>query len=102
MAANEKSVSELSAHVGGEFTGDGETIIRRVASLETARDGEIAYVEDEKFFASAAKSSASCLIVPEHARLEFPCKIRVKKPKLAFALIAEILNPIRRREPSIH
>lgn len=102
MATNEKSVSELSAHVGGELIGDGDPTIHRVASLETAGAGEIAYVEDEKLFASAANSKASCLIVPENSQVEFSCQIRVTKPKLAFALIAEILHPSKRRAPEIH
>jgi len=102
MAANEKRVSELSAHVGGTFVGDSEVVIRRVNSLEAAGEGDIAYVEDEKFFAEAARSKASCVIVPESATLELPCQIKVKKPKLAFALIAEILHPPKRHESDIH
>ncbi|MGZ5480550.1 MAG: UDP-3-O-(3-hydroxymyristoyl)glucosamine N-acyltransferase [Pyrinomonadaceae bacterium] len=102
MAANEKRVSELSAHVGGTVVGDGEGVIRRVNSLEAAGEGDIAYVEDEKFFAEAARSNASCVIVPESAALELPCQIKVKKPKFAFALIAEILHPPKRREPDVH
>jgi len=102
MAANEKRVSELSDHVGGTVAGDGEVVIRRVNSLEAAREGDIAYVEDEKFFEAAARSNASCVIVPESAALELPSQIKVKKPKLAFALIAEILHSPKRREPDIH
>lgn len=98
----EKRVSELAAHVGGRVFGDGDTVIRRVASLETAGEGEIAYVEDEKFFESAARSKASCVIAPETSSLALPCLIKVKKPKLAFALIAEILHPPKRREPDVH
>lgn len=102
MAANEKRVSELSDHVGGTVVGDGEDVIRRVNSLEAAGEGDIAYVEDEKFFESGARSNASCVIVPERSALELPCQIKVKKPKLAFALIAELLHPPKRREPDIH
>ena len=102
MAANEKRVSELSDHVGGTVVGDGEVVIRRVNSLEAAGEGDIAYVEDEKFFEAAARSNASCVIVPESAALELPCAIKVKKPKLAFALIAEILHPPKRRESDAH
>jgi UDP-3-O-[3-hydroxymyristoyl] glucosamine N-acyltransferase len=102
MAANEKRVSELSAHVGGKVVGDGEVVILRVNSLEAAGEGDIAYVEDEKFFEAAARSNASCVIVPENAALERPCQIKVKKPKLAFALIAEILHPPKRREADVH
>ena len=102
MAANEKRVSELSAHVGGKVVGDGEIVILRVNSLEAAGEGDIAYVEDEKFFEAAARSNASCVIAPESSTIELPCLIKVKKPKLAFALIAEILHPPKRREPDAH
>ncbi|HJZ79045.1 MAG TPA: UDP-3-O-(3-hydroxymyristoyl)glucosamine N-acyltransferase [Pyrinomonadaceae bacterium] len=101
MKTNE-SVSDLSAHVGGRVVGNGQIAIRRVASLEAANEGEIAYVEDEKFFAVASISQASCLIVPADAQLDFPCRIEVKNPKLAFALIAEVLHPPKKRAPEIH
>jgi len=60
MSPTAKTVSELAAHVGGHAFGDGNAIIHRVARLETADGGEIAYVEDEKFFAAASASKASC------------------------------------------
>jgi UDP-3-O-[3-hydroxymyristoyl] glucosamine N-acyltransferase len=100
--AKEPSVSDLAAYVGGRFLGDGSNLIKRVASLETANEGEIAYVEDEKLFATAKESRASCLIVPLGAAIDSPCRIEVAKPKLAFALIAEVLHPPKRLEPSIH
>jgi len=102
METIEKKLSELSAHVDGRVVGDGDVLIRRVASLETAGEGDIAYVEDEKFFAAANSSRASCLIVPAGAAIDSECRIEVKNPKLAFALIAEILHPAARNEPSIH
>jgi UDP-3-O-[3-hydroxymyristoyl] glucosamine N-acyltransferase len=98
----EKRVSELSSHVGGTVVGDGDVMIRRVASLGFAGDGDIVYVEDEKLFAAATESQASCVLVPEKAELEIPCQIRVRNPKLAFALIAEVLHPPKHHESAIH
>jgi len=102
MKSHSKTVSELAAHVGGHLVGDGEVIITRVANLEAATEGEISYVENEKFLNAARRSRASCLIVPEASDFELPCKIEVANPKLAFALIAEILHPPKKREPEIH
>ena len=82
--------------------GDGGILIERVASLNAATAGEIAYVEDEKLFEAASKTKASCVIAPEAADVKVPCRIEVKNPKLAFALIAELLHPLKRYEPSIH
>jgi UDP-3-O-[3-hydroxymyristoyl] glucosamine N-acyltransferase len=106
------TIAELAAHVDGRLIGDGSIHIERVADIGAAGAGEIAYVEDEKFFEATRSSRASCLIVSpkfvasikdliiEH---EFgPTLIEAAKPKLAFALIAELLHPQKHREPLIH
>lgn len=95
-------VAELAAHVGGRVHGDGNVLIKRVASLESAGAGEIAFIEDSKLLTSALSSGASCLIVPEGASVEAASFIEVKRPKLAFALIAELLHPPKRRAGKIH
>ena len=64
MTTDGKTVSELAAHVGGGVSGDGSVRIQSVASLETAGEGGIAYVEEEKFFAAASKSNRCCLGLP--------------------------------------
>lgn len=97
-----KTVAELAPHVDGRVIGDSQITIRGVASLDSAGEAEIAYVEDEKFFEVANQSQASCLIVPIGAPVEAPCRIEVHKPKLAFALIAEILHKPAQREPVVH
>src|SRR6266481_1950607 len=96
------TVSDLAARVGGSIVGDGDTQVYRVASLAAAGEGEIAYVEDEKLFDAAAKSQASCLIVPAGANINATCRIEVKDPKLGFALIAEVLHPRKERAPETH
>jgi UDP-3-O-[3-hydroxymyristoyl] glucosamine N-acyltransferase len=99
--AKKLTASELAAHVGGSVVGDGDVEIQSVAALDTANEDEIAYVDDEKFFEAAKRSQASCLIVPLGAAIDSPCRIEVAKPKLAFALIAEVLHPPKRAEPSV-
>lgn len=91
----------MAASVGGKVIGDGNVVIERVNRLEVANEGEIAYVEDEKLFEAAKSSRASCLIVPPAAAIDSNCRIEAAKPKLAFALVAEVLHPPKRREPSI-
>ena len=97
-----RTVGELAEYVGGTVAGDRDINIAQVASLESAGEGDIAYVEDEKFFAAAAKSLASCVIVRLGAPVDFPCRIEVKNPKLAFTLIAEVLHPAKQRAPQTH
>lgn len=96
-------VQQLSEIVNGHVVGDRETQIIRIADLDQARKGEIAYIDNEKFLPAALESRASCLIVPEGAVEKFHNRtlIEVSNPKLAFALIGAVLHPTD-REPSIH
>ncbi|HEY5884867.1 MAG TPA: UDP-3-O-(3-hydroxymyristoyl)glucosamine N-acyltransferase [Pyrinomonadaceae bacterium] len=101
------SVSELADHVSGVVIGDGDVVIDRIADLKRAGSNEVAYVEDEKFLESAAASQAGCLIVPKELtatlqKTEQQPLIEVANPKLAFARIAALLHPPKRREPLIH
>jgi UDP-3-O-[3-hydroxymyristoyl] glucosamine N-acyltransferase len=113
--ATPRSVTELAEHVSGRVVGDGQVRVHGIASLETAGDGAIAYVEDPKHFAAAKTSRASCLIVPQGFESSAPNEIggagspntaqvliEVARPKLAFALIAKLLRPPKQREPTIH
>ncbi len=105
-----KTVSELAAFVGGRVIGDGDVLIDRIADLKEAAVGDIAYVEDEKLFETARTSSGSCLIVPkaflsastEDGASSGQALIEVARPKLAFALIARLLRPPRKRDPIVH
>jgi UDP-3-O-[3-hydroxymyristoyl] glucosamine N-acyltransferase len=94
-------VQQLSEIVKGRVVGDGETRIERIADLDHASEGEIAYVDNEKFFATALASKASCLIVPRSEKFPDRTLIEVANPKLAFALIGAVLHPTH-REPSVH
>src|SRR5689334_15432443 len=96
------TTSELAAVVHGRLIGDGSLQIDRVADLAAAGAREIAYVEDEKLFESALRSKAECVIVAQGTDLELPCRIEVRNPKLAFAQVAEVLHPPKKRTPEIH
>src|SRR5258707_14159933 len=102
MSLTAKTVSELAAHVGGLVVGDGDVKVKGLASLDSANEGDIAYVEEEKFFAAATKTRASCVIIPKSADVKVHCRIEVNNPKLAFALIAEVLHQPEQRRPEIH
>src|SRR5882762_6109270 len=102
MRLTARTVSELAALVGGRVSGDGSISIQNVANLEAAGAGDIAYVEDPKLFASANQTRASCVITPYSVDVKASCRIEVKNPKLAFALMAEVLHPSKQRLPEIH
>jgi len=104
------STTEIASHVGGRIAAGGEQSIERVAGLESAGEGEIVYLDNEKFLDAAVASRASCLLVSEDLAPRFssatdgntPTLIVVGSPKLAFASIAALLHPQKQRGPEIH
>jgi UDP-3-O-[3-hydroxymyristoyl] glucosamine N-acyltransferase len=106
------TIAELATHVNGRLLGDGSIHVQKVAELVEAGSGDVAYVDGEKFFESAMSSQATCLMVPPEfvesykaaivEREVGPALIEVSKPKLAFALVAELLHPQKHREPYVH
>jgi UDP-3-O-[3-hydroxymyristoyl] glucosamine N-acyltransferase len=107
-----KTVAELAALVGGQVLGDGAALIKRVAALDDADAGAIAFVEERRLLPAALGSRAACLLVPLGAREESgaatadgadgPVLVEVARPKLAFALIAELLHPPKRQAAGVH
>ena len=91
---------EIAEFLSAELVGDGNIEIERVAALDTASTGEIAFVERSE---GETTSDAACLIVP----IDFLVQgaqpiIRAKDPKLAFARIAAVLHPPKKQDVQIH
>ncbi|MGB8508319.1 MAG: LpxD N-terminal domain-containing protein, partial [Pyrinomonadaceae bacterium] len=102
-SSSEKTVGELAALVGGLVVGDAGMLVRRIASIKGAGEGDVSFVEDEKFFEEARQSRASCLIVPKGVAIDgAACLIEAARPKLAFALIAGVLHPPKMRAAERH
>ncbi len=85
------NLENIAKITNGILEGDGEIEIVGVASLETAKTGEISFVESSE---KAFETNASCLLVPENFNSNKTPIIRVKNPKLAFAKIASHLHPL--------
>jgi UDP-3-O-[3-hydroxymyristoyl] glucosamine N-acyltransferase len=99
-------VAELAALVGGRVVGDGAALVRRVSAIEAAGTGDLVFVEDARLLGAALSCGATCIIVPEGADAtagaEGRAVIFAERPKLAFALMAEVLSPAERRDAGVH
>ncbi|HKS27618.1 MAG TPA: LpxD N-terminal domain-containing protein, partial [Pyrinomonadaceae bacterium] len=102
MSEKGRTVEELAARVGGRVLGDGAVRVKRVAALSDAAEGDVAFVDDARLIESVKLTRASCIIVPEGAQVDAPCVIEAARPKLSFALIAELLHPQKKLAPSRH
>lgn len=97
-----RSLSELAARVGGEVAGDGAVRIERVAPLEDAGPGAIAFFSNRKYRAAYETSRASAVIVePDEPAVQGRNLLRVKNAYLAFAKISTLFNPPAEVAPGI-
>jgi UDP-3-O-[3-hydroxymyristoyl] glucosamine N-acyltransferase len=84
--------------VGALLEGDSECLIAGVASLETAKSGEISFLHHAKYNKFLAKTAASAVILKEEeAPMCSANRLIVKNPTYAYAKIAEeFIKPIKR------
>lgn len=95
------TLKEVAKYVGGSIKGDPHIVLYRVAPLEKAKEGELAFVSEEKFLPLAERSGASALLLKEGWETEKNA-IYVPNPRLALIKALELFSPRRRPQPGIH
>ena len=93
-----KNLKELAQFVEGTVVGDGEVEISGVASLETARSGEITFIAHPKYLPKLAETNASAVIVSKEIPSSQKPLLCVDNPYLAFAKILTLFSQ-KPREP---
>lgn len=96
-------LDELTARFGGELCGDGATRIGRVAPLDVAGNGDIAFLANPKYVSQLSNCRASAVILGPAVRdLTNLPRIVTSDPYLYFARVAALLNPPARSVPGSH
>lgn len=89
-----RTVKEVAEFVGAVLVGDGSANVSGVASLRSAKPGDLIFVEEEKDLSSALKSPATAVIAgtaSQRATSEKPLLLS-DQPRLAFARAAAYLG----------
>lgn len=87
------TLHELAETIGGKVDGDGSIVIHSAAPIETAANGEITFIANEKYLKHLQATKASAIILDDRIKAENLSIIRHKNPYLAFALVLDILYP---------
>lgn len=97
------SLREIAAQLGGEVLGDGEVAVSRMASLASAKSGDLSFLSDTKYRSLLATTGASAVIVGSEARdaTSLP-RIVTENPYAYFARVSSLLNPVVAAERGIH
>ena len=104
LSPKPRSVKEVAEFVQARVLGDESIQLTGIASLESARPGDLIFVDQEKNLSAALKSGASALIAGNFADEKTNGKpvLLAAQPRLAFARAAQLLCPTPKREPGIH
>ena len=87
-------VKELAAWLEAPWEGDGDRIVRRVATLEDAGAEDLSFVSNARSIKQAALSHAACLLVPaDFVNQTSRTIIRTRDPRAAVARAIPKLHP---------
>lgn len=102
-AGNALRLKDIVDRLGGTLRGQANPLIRRVASLKSAGDGDISFLSDLRYRSRLEGSQASALILPEKQAVESTQPaILCRNPYLYFAEVAVLLAPNTAVAPGRH
>jgi len=99
----EYALREITARLDAELVGDGDEMISGINALETARHGELAFADHDKYVPQVRLTRASAVIVSK----QFPALadknlLRVANPRLAFVKVMVMFQPQLPTTGTIH
>ncbi|MCL1825872.1 MAG: UDP-3-O-(3-hydroxymyristoyl)glucosamine N-acyltransferase [Betaproteobacteria bacterium] len=98
-------IDVLVAQLGGELVGNGGVEVHRVAPLERAGEGDLAFLASPKYLSRLKTSRAVAFIVkPEHRDIvdDGRSLIVTDDPYLYFARASQFFNPLPPIVPGVH
>lgn len=103
MANMAMRLDAIVAALGGKLLGAGDTKIRRVATLQSAGPGDVAFLSQARYRSLLCSTRASALILPpsEKDATSLP-RIICEDPYLYFAQVAQLFSPPERVTPGVH
>ena len=96
------TVRELADRLGCRYEGDGETLVRGVASLDNAGPGDLVFLGQPKYRSLLEATRASAAIVPPDEGFRRLPVLIADNPHLAFVRAVELFFEPYRPEPGIH
>lgn len=93
------TLDEIAQIIDGQVEGDPKTLITGVASLENAREGDLSFAQDERYFDKASQSQAAAFVLPKPLpELRKPA-ILTPMPYLAFGKLLQVIAQEQQKQP---
>jgi UDP-3-O-[3-hydroxymyristoyl] glucosamine N-acyltransferase len=97
------TLGEIASRLGGRVAGDAATVVSQVAPLQSAGQGQIAFLADPKYRSILAGSRAAAVILsPDHEAMTALPRIVTPKPYLYFARVSQLFNPRTVQPAGVH
>ncbi|MBI5560989.1 MAG: UDP-3-O-(3-hydroxymyristoyl)glucosamine N-acyltransferase [Deltaproteobacteria bacterium] len=98
-----KTLGEIAKKVGGRVLGDSSVLIRGVAAIEEARQGDITFLSNPRYGKYLKETNASAVVVSEDIPpVEGKNLLLTKNPYLAFAVLLKEFKPPLLPEAGVH
>lgn len=99
-----RKVGEVAVAIGARVLGDDQVEINGVASIASAKDADLVFVEYEKNLETAFGSAATAVLTGTFAEKAQPTKTMLiaTHPRLAFAQAAKLIHGTNGHKPGIH
>ena len=87
------TLQELADRIDGKVEGDGQVVITGAAPIQSATDGEISFVVNDRYVKYLATTHAAAVVLDEKTECSRLPVLRHPNPYLAFAYIIDLLYP---------
>ena len=95
-------LDEIVARLGGEIVGAGDTAISRIAPLDAAGPGDLAFLANPKYRSQLEHTRASAVIMAPPVASGLQAAILTPNPYLYFARVSQWLNASPPPSPGVH
>lgn len=96
------TLKQMAEHLGAELKGDGDIVIRAVASVDVANEGDLTFVTGSKYTKKLEVTGASAVLITEDMQPNSPvAALVVANPRAAYARAVALLYPQWAPSPGI-
>lgn len=88
-----KTLKEIAECIGGEIVGDDGIVIKGVAGIKEAVEGDLTFLANPKYFPLLEKTRASAVITSRDVGESKKTIIRTDNPSLAFSQVLTLISP---------
>jgi len=96
-------LADIVSRLGGELIGDPDTVIRRIASLQSASPGDISFLVQRRYRPQLGRTRASAIILEagERDATALP-RIVCDDPYAYYARLSALIHPEQAVAPGVH